>query len=100
MFLWYLIYGHPLNGTQPKGGSDGEKKGNKQGLDVNASVLEAQPDGTLEIMTTVVNPETSAQETEVELSNQIGKKGHILSLLQTMNCQMCSACTLTVELLT
>ncbi|XP_075292633.1 general transcription factor 3C polypeptide 1 isoform X2 [Opisthocomus hoazin] len=71
MFLWYLIYGHPLNGTQPKGGSDGEKKGNKQGLDVNASVLEAQPDGTLEIMTTVVNPETSAQETEVELSNQI-----------------------------
>uniref|UniRef100_A0A8B9MV60 General transcription factor IIIC subunit 1 n=1 Tax=Accipiter nisus TaxID=211598 RepID=A0A8B9MV60_9AVES len=46
MFLWYLIYGHPLNGTQQKGGgSDGEKKGSKQGLDVNA-------------------------ETEVELSNQ------------------------------
>ncbi|KAM6196708.1 general transcription factor 3C polypeptide 1 isoform 1-T1 [Sarcoramphus papa] len=70
MFLWYLIYGHPLNGTQQKGGSDGEKKGSKQGLDVNAAVLEAQPDGTLEIMTTVVNPESSAQETEVELSNQ------------------------------
>uniref|UniRef100_A0A663F4T8 Ral transcription factor IIIC subunit 1 n=1 Tax=Aquila chrysaetos chrysaetos TaxID=223781 RepID=A0A663F4T8_AQUCH len=49
MFLWYLIYGHPLNGTQQKGGSDGEKK---------------------EITTTVVNPEISAQETEVELSNQ------------------------------
>ncbi|NXL50106.1 TF3C1 factor, partial [Podilymbus podiceps] len=70
MFLWYLIYGHPLNGAQQKGGSDGEKKGSKQGLDVNAAVLEAQPDGTLEIMTTVVNPEVSAQETEVELSNQ------------------------------
>ncbi|KFM01009.1 General transcription factor 3C polypeptide 1, partial [Aptenodytes forsteri] len=70
MFLWYLIYGHPLNGTRQKGGSDGEKKGSKRGLDVNAAVLEAQPDGTLEIMTTVVNPEISAQETEVELSNQ------------------------------
>ncbi|KFQ93192.1 General transcription factor 3C polypeptide 1, partial [Nipponia nippon] len=70
MFLWYLIYGHPLNGTQQKGGSDGEKKGSKQGLDVNAAVLEAQPDGTLEIITAVVNPEISAQETEVELSNQ------------------------------
>ncbi|NXE77949.1 TF3C1 factor, partial [Cochlearius cochlearius] len=68
MFLWYLIYGHPLNGTQQKG--DGEKKGSKQGLDVNAAVVEAQPDGTLEIMTTVVNPEGSAQETEVDLSNQ------------------------------
>ncbi|NXE20667.1 TF3C1 factor, partial [Ardeotis kori] len=70
MFLWYLIYGHRLNGTQQKGGSDGEKKGSKQGLDVNAAVLEAQPDGTLEIMPTVVNPEASAQETEVELSHQ------------------------------
>uniref|UniRef100_A0A663F384 Ral transcription factor IIIC subunit 1 n=1 Tax=Aquila chrysaetos chrysaetos TaxID=223781 RepID=A0A663F384_AQUCH len=70
MFLWYLIYGHPLNGTQQKGGSDGEKKGSKQGLDVNAAVLEVQPDGILEITTTVVNPEISAQETEVELSNQ------------------------------
>ncbi|KFQ55558.1 General transcription factor 3C polypeptide 1, partial [Nestor notabilis] len=70
MFLWYLIYGHPLNGTHQKGGSDGEKKGSKQGLDVNAAVVEAQPDGTLEIMTTVVKPEISAQEAEVELSNQ------------------------------
>ncbi|KFW07231.1 General transcription factor 3C polypeptide 1, partial [Fulmarus glacialis] len=70
MFLWYLIYGHPLNGTQQKGGSEGEKKGSKQGLDVNAAVLEAQPDGTLEIITTVVNPEISAQEAEAELSNQ------------------------------
>lgn len=85
MFLWYLIYGHPLNGTQQKGGgSDGEKKGSKQGLDVNAAVLEAQPDGILEITTTVVNPEISAQETEVELSNQTGKKWHVLTFLQTL----------------
>ncbi|NXY88232.1 TF3C1 factor, partial [Alcedo cyanopectus] len=70
MFLWYLIYGHPLNGTQQNGGSDGEKKGSKQGLDVNAAVLEAQPDGSIEIATTVVNPESSSQETEVELFNQ------------------------------
>ncbi|KAM6351996.1 general transcription factor 3C polypeptide 1 isoform 3-T3 [Alca torda] len=69
MFLWYLIYGHPLNGTQQKGGSDGEKKGSKQGQDGTAAVLEAQPDGTLEITTAVVNPEISAQETEAELPN-------------------------------
>ncbi|NXA09623.1 TF3C1 factor, partial [Sapayoa aenigma] len=67
MFLWYLIYGHPLNGAQQKGGSDGEKT---EELSENAAVIEAQPDGTLEIVTTVVNPELSAQETEVELSNQ------------------------------
>ncbi|KFO88541.1 General transcription factor 3C polypeptide 1, partial [Buceros rhinoceros silvestris] len=70
MFLWYLIYGHPLNGTRQKGGSDGEKKGSKQGLDANAAVLEAQPDGTLETVTTAVNSEASVQEKEVELSNQ------------------------------
>ncbi|XP_068003315.1 general transcription factor 3C polypeptide 1 isoform X2 [Melanerpes formicivorus] len=70
MFLWYLIYGHPLNETQQKGGADGEKKGSKQGLDANATVIEAQPDGTLEIVTAEVHPETSAQETEAELSNQ------------------------------
>ncbi|NXF91920.1 TF3C1 factor, partial [Eubucco bourcierii] len=69
MFLWYLIYGHPLNETQRKGGSDGETKGSKQGLDTNAAVIEAQPDGTLEIVTAEVNPEISAQETEAELSN-------------------------------
>ncbi|XP_009864608.1 PREDICTED: general transcription factor 3C polypeptide 1, partial [Apaloderma vittatum] len=66
MFLWYLIYGHPLNGTQQKEGSDGEQKG----PDVDAAVLEAQPDGTVEIITTVVNPEISGQETDIELSNQ------------------------------
>ncbi|XP_053936724.1 general transcription factor 3C polypeptide 1 isoform X2 [Cuculus canorus] len=70
MFLWYLIYGHPLNGTQQKGGSDGEKKGSKQGVDVNAAVVKAQPDETIEITTTAGNPEISAQETEVELSKQ------------------------------
>uniref|UniRef100_A0A8D2QRE2 B-block binding subunit of TFIIIC domain-containing protein n=1 Tax=Zosterops lateralis melanops TaxID=1220523 RepID=A0A8D2QRE2_ZOSLA len=67
MFLWYLVYGHPLNKTRQKGGSDGEKT---QGLDENAAVIDAQPDGTLEIVTTAVNPETSAQEIEVDLSNQ------------------------------
>uniref|UniRef100_A0A8C3R529 General transcription factor IIIC subunit 1 n=1 Tax=Cyanoderma ruficeps TaxID=181631 RepID=A0A8C3R529_9PASS len=67
MFLWYLVYGHPLNETRQKGGSHGEKT---QGLDETAAVIEAQPDGTLEIVTPVVNPETSAQETEVDLSSQ------------------------------
>ncbi|NWH66888.1 TF3C1 factor, partial [Geococcyx californianus] len=70
MFLWYLIYGHPLNGTQQKRGSDGEKKGSKQGVDVNAAIVKAQPDETVEIVTTAANPEISAQETEVEMSNQ------------------------------
>ncbi|NXU57322.1 TF3C1 factor, partial [Turnix velox] len=69
MFLWYLIYGHPLNGTQQKGGGDDEKKGSTQGQDANAAVLETQPDGTLEMSPTVVKPETSTPETEVELSN-------------------------------
>lgn len=82
MFLWYLIYGHPLNETRQKGGSDGEKKGSKQGLDVNAAVLEPQPDGTLEIVTPAVNPESSAQEAEVDLSNQTGKKWHVLTAPQ------------------
>ncbi|XP_071427563.1 general transcription factor 3C polypeptide 1 isoform X1 [Pithys albifrons albifrons] len=70
MFLWYLIYGHPLKGTQQKGSPDGEKKNSSQGLDENAAVIEAQPDGTLEIGTTVGNPEISAKETEMELSHQ------------------------------
>lgn len=84
MFLWYLIYGHPLNGTRQKGGGDGQKKGSKQGLDANAAVLEAQPDGTVETVTTAVNSEASVQETEVELSHQSGKEWHILALLQTL----------------
>ncbi|NXL90567.1 TF3C1 factor, partial [Alectura lathami] len=66
MFLWYLIYGHPLNGTDRKRSSDGKKKGSKQGLNVN----EAQTDGTVQAAKTVTNPEVSAQDTEVELSNQ------------------------------
>ncbi|NXA41538.1 TF3C1 factor, partial [Eudromia elegans] len=73
LFLWYLIYGHPLNGTRQKVGSDGEKKANKQGQDINAATLQAQPeatDGTAQTVTTVVNPEITAQETEVELSNE------------------------------
>ncbi|NWR76120.1 TF3C1 factor, partial [Centropus unirufus] len=70
MFLWYLIYGHPLNGTQQKGSSDAEKKGSKQGVDVNTAVVKPQPDETVEILTTTVNSEIAAQETEVELSNQ------------------------------
>lgn len=129
MFLWYLIYGHPLNEARQKRGNDGEKT---QGLNEDAAVIEAQPDGTLEIVTTVVNPETSAQETEVDLSSQTGKKWHILTLpdfamvqqwkieksllekdlkrsgldnfqvildFQTVNCQLCCAWALTVKLL-
>lgn len=85
MFLWYLIYGHPLNETRQKGGGDG---GKAQRLDENAAVIEAQPDGTLEIVTTVVNPETSAQETEVDLSNQTGKKWHILTTTELTMVQL------------
>uniref|UniRef100_A0A8C3LI51 General transcription factor IIIC subunit 1 n=1 Tax=Chrysolophus pictus TaxID=9089 RepID=A0A8C3LI51_CHRPC len=66
MFLWYLIYGHPFNGTDRKRNGDGKKKGSKQ----RPSVNEAQADGTVQIMKTVTNPETAAQESEVELSNQ------------------------------
>uniref|UniRef100_A0A8C9LBR3 General transcription factor IIIC subunit 1 n=1 Tax=Pavo cristatus TaxID=9049 RepID=A0A8C9LBR3_PAVCR len=59
MFLWYLIYGHPLNGTD-------RKRSSKQ----RPSVNEAQADGTVQIMKTVTNPEIAAQDSEVELSNQ------------------------------
>ncbi|KAM9179444.1 general transcription factor 3C polypeptide 1 [Mergus octosetaceus] len=70
MFLWYLIYGHPLNGADRKGGSDGEKKGSKQGPNVNAAIFEAQTDGSVHIIEAETNPEISAHDTEVELSNQ------------------------------
>jgi len=70
MFLWYLIYGHPLNGTDRKRSGDGKKKGSKQ----RPSVNEAQADGTIQVMKTVTNPEIAAQDSEVELSNQTGKK--------------------------
>uniref|UniRef100_A0A8C0F1U9 General transcription factor IIIC subunit 1 n=1 Tax=Bubo bubo TaxID=30461 RepID=A0A8C0F1U9_BUBBB len=43
MFLWYLVYGHPLNGTQQKGGSDGEKKGSKQGVSIRFVLSESKP---------------------------------------------------------
>lgn len=66
MFLWYLIYGHPLNGTDRKRSGDGKKKGSKQ----RPSVNEAQADGTIQVMKTVTNPEIAAQDSEVELSNQ------------------------------
>lgn len=83
MFLWYLIYGHPLNGADRKGGSDGEKKGSKQEPNVNTAVLEAQTDGSIHIIEAVTN-ETSARDTEVELSNQTGKNWHILALLEAL----------------
>ncbi|OXB74520.1 UNVERIFIED_CONTAM: hypothetical protein H355_001902 [Colinus virginianus] len=73
MFLWYLIYGHPLNGTDRKR-SDAKKKGSKQ----RPSVSEAQTDGTVQITETVTNPEAAAQDSEVELSNQTGNKINIL----------------------
>uniref|UniRef100_A0A8C5JSW5 General transcription factor IIIC subunit 1 n=1 Tax=Junco hyemalis TaxID=40217 RepID=A0A8C5JSW5_JUNHY len=42
MFLWYLIYGHPLNETRQKGGNDGEKtKGETLGVSVGFAVSEA-----------------------------------------------------------
>uniref|UniRef100_A0A8C2TZX2 Ral transcription factor IIIC subunit 1 n=1 Tax=Coturnix japonica TaxID=93934 RepID=A0A8C2TZX2_COTJA len=65
MFLWYLIYGHPLSGTDGKR-SDGKKQGSKQKQSVN----EAQADGATQITRSVTNPEVAAQDSEVELSNQ------------------------------
>uniref|UniRef100_A0A8C3RQ57 General transcription factor IIIC subunit 1 n=1 Tax=Chelydra serpentina TaxID=8475 RepID=A0A8C3RQ57_CHESE len=43
IFLWYLIYGHPLNGQQQKACCDGEKRGSPQGLDTNTAVPETHP---------------------------------------------------------
>lgn len=78
MFLWYLIYGHPLNGTDRKRNGDGKKKGSKQ----RPSVNEAQADGIVQIIKTGTNPEIAAQDSEVELSNQTGKKWPSLWLCQ------------------
>ncbi|XP_072204819.1 general transcription factor 3C polypeptide 1 isoform X2 [Excalfactoria chinensis] len=65
MFLWYLVYGHPLNGTDRKR-SDGKKQGSKQ----KPSVNEAQADEAVQITRTETNPEVAAQDSEVESSNQ------------------------------
>uniref|UniRef100_A0A674I6I7 Ral transcription factor IIIC subunit 1 n=1 Tax=Terrapene triunguis TaxID=2587831 RepID=A0A674I6I7_9SAUR len=43
IFLWYLVYGHPLNGQQQKACYDGEKRGSPQILDTNTAVPETHP---------------------------------------------------------
>uniref|UniRef100_A0A8C3LM80 General transcription factor IIIC subunit 1 n=1 Tax=Chrysolophus pictus TaxID=9089 RepID=A0A8C3LM80_CHRPC len=55
MFLWYLIYGHPFNGTDRKRNGDGKKKGSKQ----RPSVNEAQADGTAVVSFPVYVDDTS-----------------------------------------
>uniref|UniRef100_A0A8C3ISG2 Ral transcription factor IIIC subunit 1 n=1 Tax=Chrysemys picta bellii TaxID=8478 RepID=A0A8C3ISG2_CHRPI len=43
IFLWYLVYGHPLNGQQQKACYDGEKRDSPQILDAHTAVPETHP---------------------------------------------------------
>uniref|UniRef100_A0A8C0G4U2 Ral transcription factor IIIC subunit 1 n=1 Tax=Chelonoidis abingdonii TaxID=106734 RepID=A0A8C0G4U2_CHEAB len=78
IFLWYLIYGHPLNGQQQKACYDGEKRGSPQVLDTNTAVPETHPsasgdDGDDEASpetTCMGNHEVPARESEVDLCNE------------------------------
>uniref|UniRef100_A0A8C0ILH9 Ral transcription factor IIIC subunit 1 n=1 Tax=Chelonoidis abingdonii TaxID=106734 RepID=A0A8C0ILH9_CHEAB len=80
IFLWYLIYGHPLNGQQQKACYDGEKRGSPQVLDTNTAVPETHPsasgdDGDDEASpetTCMGNHEVPARESEVDLCNETG----------------------------
>uniref|UniRef100_A0A674I6S5 Ral transcription factor IIIC subunit 1 n=1 Tax=Terrapene triunguis TaxID=2587831 RepID=A0A674I6S5_9SAUR len=76
IFLWYLVYGHPLNGQQQKACYDGEKRGSPQILDTNTAVPETHPgasgdeeEGAPET-TCMGNHEVPAQESEVDLCNE------------------------------
>ncbi|KAH1184319.1 hypothetical protein KIL84_014935 [Mauremys mutica] len=80
IFLWYLIYGHPLNGQQQKACYDGEKRGSPQVLDTNTFVPETHPsasgddDDEVSPETTCMgNHEVPARESEVDLCNETGK---------------------------
>uniref|UniRef100_A0A8C4W7S0 Ral transcription factor IIIC subunit 1 n=1 Tax=Gopherus evgoodei TaxID=1825980 RepID=A0A8C4W7S0_9SAUR len=80
IFLWYLIYGHPLNGQQQKTCYDGEKRGSPQVLDTNTAVPETHPsasgddddddDEASPETTCMGNHEVPARESEVDLCNE------------------------------
>uniref|UniRef100_A0A8C2TZW0 Ral transcription factor IIIC subunit 1 n=1 Tax=Coturnix japonica TaxID=93934 RepID=A0A8C2TZW0_COTJA len=76
MFLWYLIYGHPLSGTDGKR-SDGKKQGSKQKQSVN----EAQADGATQITRSVTNPEVAAQDSEASSKVSTSKETRVDLLL-------------------
>ncbi|TFK07415.1 hemojuvelin [Platysternon megacephalum] len=77
IFLWYLIYGHPLNGQQQKACYDGEKRGSPQVLDTNTAVPETHPGASGDEeeeaapeTTCMGNHEVPARESEVDLCNE------------------------------
>uniref|UniRef100_A0A8C0G6L0 Ral transcription factor IIIC subunit 1 n=1 Tax=Chelonoidis abingdonii TaxID=106734 RepID=A0A8C0G6L0_CHEAB len=59
IFLWYLIYGHPLNGQQQKACYDGEKRGSPQVLDTNTAVPETHPSASGDDGDDEASPETT-----------------------------------------
>ncbi|XP_074866838.1 general transcription factor 3C polypeptide 1 isoform X2 [Carettochelys insculpta] len=74
IFLWYLIYGHPLNKQQKRARCDSEKRGSAQGLDAHAAVSQTSPGASRD---DEASPETTckghrevpARESEVDLAN-------------------------------
>ncbi|XP_006270583.1 general transcription factor 3C polypeptide 1 isoform X3 [Alligator mississippiensis] len=71
IFLWYLIYGHPLTGAQQKMTSDDENQGNQEGLDTHDAVSQTYQnvagDEAIPETTCIKNPEISALESEAEV---------------------------------
>ncbi|XP_067407291.1 general transcription factor 3C polypeptide 1 isoform X2 [Emydura macquarii macquarii] len=76
IFLWYLIYGHPLDGQQQKAFCGGEKRSSTQGLDTSTSVPQTHPgasgddDEVAPETTCMGNREVPARESEVDLCNE------------------------------
>lgn len=77
IFLWYLIYGHPLTGAQQKMTSDDENQGNQEGLDTHDAVSQTYQnvagDEAIPETTCIKNPEISALESEAEVCSDTGK---------------------------
>uniref|UniRef100_A0A8C3IT32 Ral transcription factor IIIC subunit 1 n=1 Tax=Chrysemys picta bellii TaxID=8478 RepID=A0A8C3IT32_CHRPI len=76
IFLWYLVYGHPLNGQQQKACYDGEKRDSPQILDAHTAVPETHPGASGDEeeaapeTTCMGNHEVPARESEVDLCNE------------------------------
>ncbi|XP_075755286.1 general transcription factor 3C polypeptide 1 isoform X1 [Pelodiscus sinensis] len=75
IFLWYLIYGHPLNGQRKKASCDGEKRGSLQGLDTHTVITQTHPSASGDHeaapeTTCMESQEVPTRESEVDLCSE------------------------------
>uniref|UniRef100_A0A8D0HWB2 Ral transcription factor IIIC subunit 1 n=1 Tax=Sphenodon punctatus TaxID=8508 RepID=A0A8D0HWB2_SPHPU len=71
IFLWYLVYGHPLNGGQQQECSGDEKNNRIQELEPNTAISQTHPNVTGDSDREVTGiPDVPAQELEMEFSNE------------------------------